>query len=327
VTLPPYPKIELHVHLEQAVGAATLLAMARRNDVALPAASEAELGALMRFRDLRSFVEVARATMRAFATERDFREAVVEYATTAHAQGVVYLELNFSPPVHARRGVAWEAIFAGVRDGARQAREELGIEVRLTPDISRDFDLDSAWELERHAARHREDGVVGIGVAGPEAGHPAARFAEVFEAARADGLASLPHAGEAAGAESVAEALATLEPRRIRHGVRAVEDPGVLAELAARGIVCDVCLYSNLRLGVVDRLEDHPLPRLIAAGVPCTVNTDDPTFFDCDITAEHEAAVSLGVGPRALFAAGVRGAAADPPTMARLAAMLEDFPD
>lgn len=317
-----YPKIELHVHVEQAVDAATLLAIARRNDVALPASTVEGLAELMRFRDLASFIEVARSTMRAFCTARDFADAVAEYARRAHEQGAVYLEVSLSPGVHARRGVAVEEALSGACEGAERARSEHGIEVRITPDISRDMDLEGAHEIERQAARHRDQGVVGIGIAGPEVGHPSGRFGPVFAAARADGLASLPHAGEVEGAAAVWETLDALDPVRLRHGVGAAEDPALLRELADRGIVCDVCLYSNLRLGLVDSIADHPLPQLLAAGVPCTVNTDDPTFFDCDLTAEHAAALSLGATPRSLFEAGLRGACCDDETRERLAAML-----
>jgi aminodeoxyfutalosine deaminase len=304
------------------VDAATLLALGRRNDVALPASTEDGLAELMRFRDLASFIEVARSTMRAFRTARDFADAVAEYARRAHEQGVVYLEVSLSPGVHARRGVAVDQVLSGACEGAERARAEHGIEVRITPDISRDMDLDLAWQIEREAARHRDQGVVGIGIAGPEVGHPSGRFRAVFAAARSDGLASLPHAGEAEGATAVWETLEALDPVRLRHGVRAAEDPALLRELADRNIVCDVCLYSNLRLGLVDSIAAHPLPRLLAAGVPCTVNTDDPTFFDCDLTAEHAAALELGATPRSLFEAGLRGACCDDETRERLTATL-----
>lgn len=321
-----YPKIELHVHVEQAVGAATLFEFAHRNDVALPAADEEELAALMRFRDLASFVAMARSTMRVFCTAQDFSDAVREYARSAAGQGVVYLEVSFTPGVHASRGVPLEEVFAGACDGARQASEELGIEVRLTPDIPRDMDLEMAAETERLAARYRDRGVVGIGIAGSEVGNPPGRFRDVFAAARDHGLASLPHAGEVAGTGMVGETLEALEPARLRHGVGAVEDPGLLREIADRGIVCDVCLYSNLRLALVDSLADHPLPAMLAAGVACTVNTDDPTFFDCDVSAEHAAARSLGVAPRTLFEAGVKGAQCDEAVAEKLAATLASYP-
>jgi aminodeoxyfutalosine deaminase len=318
------PKIELHVHLEQAVDPATLFAFGHRNGVGLPASDIAGLRELMRFRNLDEFIFMVRTTMKVFRTEQDFRQAVIEYARRASEQHVVYLELSFTPGVHARRGVAWEAMFAGVCDGAQEARETLGVDVRITPDIPRDHHLEDALELVHHAARHRDRGVVGIGLAGPEVDHPPEPFADAFARAREHGLGSVPHAGEAVGPESVRGALQTLDPTRLRHGVRAVEDPALLREIADRGIVCDVCLHSNVQLGVVPSLAEHPLKTMVDAGIACTVNTDDPTFFDCDVTSEHAAARALGVGSRELFEAGVRGALCDTDMRQRLEGILRD---
>jgi aminodeoxyfutalosine deaminase len=128
----------------------------------------------------------------------------------------------------------------------------------------------------------------------------------------------VPHAGEAAGALSVRGALETLEADRIRHGIRAVEDPGLVAELAGRGTVLDVCPLSNLRTGVVRSLEEHPLPQLVAAGVRCSISTDDPAMFDTDLTRDYDAAATLGVSPRDAFEAGLAGALCDDGTRARL---------
>src|SRR5439155_21435225 len=126
--------------------------------------------------------------------------------------------------------------------------------------------------------------------------------------AREGGLASVPHAGEAAGADSVRGALDALGAHRIRHGIRAEEDPGLVRELAGRGTVLDVCPISNLRTGVVASLEEHPLPRLVAAGVRCSVSTDDPALFDTHLSHDYEAAVTLQLRPGALFRAGLAGA-------------------
>src|SRR5690606_11338069 len=142
------------------------------------------------------------------------------------------------------------------------------------------------------------------GLGGDEVGFPPEPYEPAFAIAREGGVASVPHAGETAGPASIRGALDALGANRIRHGVRAVEDDALLAELAERGIVCDVCVVSNVKLGVAPSLEEHPLPRLLAAGVRCTVNTDDPTFFGVDLPAEHEAALALGADPRELFEAG-----------------------
>ncbi len=310
----PSPKIELHVHLEGTVRPDTLREIARRNDYALPD----DLAALYRFRDFAHFIEVWILTTNALRTDADFRQMVVDYAEEAAAHGAVYLEGIFSPAERVRRGVAWEELFEGVCAGAQEARELFGVEIRLTPDIPRGFSQEEARATVEWAARYRERGVVGVGLGGREADFPPEPYADVFRLAHSLGLGSVPHAGEAAGAASVRGALEALGADRIRHGIRAVEDPGLVAELAGRGTVLDVCPISNLRTGVVRSLSEHPLPQLVAAGVRCSISTDDPAMFGTDLTRDYEAAGSLGVSPRAAYEAGLAGALCDEETRGRL---------
>ena len=321
-----YPKVELHVHLEGAVSPAALLAAARRNGFALPVATVEELADFMRFRDFEHFVEAWFATTPALQTEHDYRELVVDYARRAQGHGAVYLGAIFSPCDKLDQGIDLETVFTGFADGVQAAREQLGIEVRLTPDITRGVDLEVAERTAELAVRFKDRGVVALGLGGLEAQFPPEPYAPAFEIARAGGLGSVPHAGEVAGPASIRGALDALRADRIRHGVRAVEDPGLLRELADRRMVLDVCVLSNVRLSVVDAVADHPLPQLLAAGVPCTVNTDDPTFFACELDAEHAAARALGADPRALFDAGVEGALCEPELKARLRAAADAFP-
>ena len=316
-----YPKIELHVHLEGAVSPELLFAAARRNGVTLPFDSTEQLAAYMRFRDFDHFIEAWMATTTVLRTARDYRELVLEYARRAQEQGAVYVEGIFSPTDRLPLGVQLEESFEGFCEGVQAAREELGIEVRLTPDITRFAPLDVACATAELAVRYRDRGVVGLGLGGPEVGYPPEPYARAFAIARAGGVASVPHAGETEGPASIRGALGALHADRIRHGVRAVEDPGLLRELAERQIVCDVCVLSNVCLSVVPSVDAHQLPQLLAAGVSCTVNTDDPTFFSCDLESEHAAARSLGAQPRALFEAGVLGARCEPEIAQRLRAI------
>jgi aminodeoxyfutalosine deaminase len=321
VTSETGPKIELHVHLEGTVRPATLLAMARRNGEALPARTVEGLAKLYQFRDFDHFLQVWIMTTHVMRTEQDFRQIVVDYAEQAASHGAVYVEGIFSPWFRVRRGVAWEEIFNGYADGAQEARERFGVEVRLTPDIDRVLPVEAACEIARQAVRFADRGVVGLGLGGPEAGHPPEPFAPAFEIAADGGLASVPHAGEVAGPEAVRGALDALGARRIRHGVRAVDDPALVAELAGRGVVLDVCPVSNLRTRAVATLAEHPLARLVAGGVRCSLATDDPAMFGTDLGIEHAVAAGLGVRARDLYTAGVEGALCDDATRARLAAV------
>ena len=316
-----YPKIELHVHLEGTVRPATLLEIARRNDYALPAETEEGLAELYDFRDFAHFIEVWILTTNALRTEEDFRQVVVDYAAEAASHGAVYVEAIFSPGERVKRGISWDAIFSGYCDGAQEARELHGVEVRLTPDVVRGFPLEDAEQVVRYSAAYRDRGIVGVGLGGLEADYPPEPYEPAFTLARALGLASVPHAGEVAGPPSVRGALEQLGADRVRHGIRAVEDPGLVNELAGRGTVLDICPISNVRTHAVASLETHPLPRLVEAGVRCSISTDDPAMFGTDLTTDYDAAARLGLSPRAAYEAGLAGALCDAQTKARLRAI------
>src|SRR6266540_5187191 len=158
-----YPKVELHVHLEGTVRPRTLLEIARRNDYALPADSEEGLAELYDFRDFAHFIEVCVLTTNALRCAEDFRQIVLDYAAEVVAHGGMYVEAIFSPAERVRRGVGWDEIFSGYCDGAAEARERYGLELRLTPDIVRGFTLEEALETVRYAAKSRERGIVGVG--------------------------------------------------------------------------------------------------------------------------------------------------------------------
>ena len=313
-----FPKIELHVHLEGTVRAGTLLQIARRNDVSLPAATEAELAQLYEFTDFAHFLHVWQLTTGALRRDRDFRQVLVDYAAEAASHGAVYLEGIIAPSEHVARGTSWDEVYTGYCDGVQEALELHGVHVRLTPDINRRYPVEAAELTARYAVAYAERGVVGLGLGGREAEHPPEPFARAFAIAREAGLGSVPHAGEAAGVASIRGALDMLGAVRLRHGIRAVEDQGLVRELADRGIVLDVCPISNLRTRVVPSLAEHPLPWLVAAGVPCSVSTDDPAMFDTDLSAEYAAAAQLGVGPQQCYEAGARGALCDERTRSSL---------
>jgi len=297
---------------------ATLLEIARRNDYALPADTEDELAALYDFRDFAHFIEVWVLTTNALRTADDFRRVVVDYAAEAAAHGAVYIEGIFSPAERVRRDVSWDEIFTGYCDGADEARERHGVEIRLTPDIIRGFTLDEALDTVRHAAKYRDRGVLGVGLGGIEAEYPPEPYAPAFDLAREEGLASVPHAGETAGPPSVRGAIEALHADRLRHGIRAVEDPGLVDEIATRRLVLDVCPISNLRTRVVTSLDQHPLPRLLRAGAVCSISTDDPAMFGTDLSRDCAAAEDLGLSPQAMFDAGLEGALCDEETRSRL---------
>jgi aminodeoxyfutalosine deaminase len=316
--LPTTPKIELHVHLEGAVRPAALLDIASRNGLDLPEHDVDALTELYRFRDFDHFIELWMMTTHVIRTAADFRQVVVSYAQEAAAHGAVYIEGIFTPAERVLGGASWDEVFAGFCDGADEARETTGVEVRLTPDIPRGFGVESALETARYSVKYRDRGVVALGLGGRETGFPPEPFAPAFRIAKEGGLGSVPHAGETEGIASIRGALVALGADRLRHGIRAVDDPALLAEIAERGVVCDVCPISNIRTRAVDTIENHPLPAMLAAGVSCSISTDDPAMFDTDLTRDYDAAATLGLTARAAYEAGVRGALCDDRTRAAL---------
>lgn len=320
-----YPKIELHVHLEGTVRPATLLELARRNGVQLPGRTEAELASLYQFRDFARFIEVWAMTTAVLRRADDFRQVVVAYAAEAASHGAVYLEGIIAPADHARRGVRWEEVFEGSCDGAQEAEERHGVTVRLTPDIPRELPLEWAERSVDHALAYRDRGIVALGLGGLEAEFSPEPFAGVFARARDGGLGSVPHAGEVGGPASIRGALEALHADRIRHGIRAIEDPRLVDELAGRQVVLDVCPISNVRTGAVRSLEEHPLPALVAAGVACSLSTDDPAMFGTDLTTEYEQALGMGLSARRFYEVGLAGALCDALTRERLRAIGDAF--
>jgi aminodeoxyfutalosine deaminase len=316
-----YPKIELHVHLEGTLRPEMLLSCARRNGVSLPADSHDGIADLFHFTDLPNFIDTWLMVTSCLRTADDFRRITVDYAGEAAKHGAVYIEGIFAPLQLVRRGVAWEDIYEGFCDGIQEARETHGMEMRLTPDLTRNATPEEMDDSLRYAIAYRDRGIVGVGLGAFELEYPPHLYVDVFKRAREAGLASVPHAGELGAPAAIRDALELLQADRLRHGIRAVEDPDLVRELSERGTVLDVCPMSNVRVGVVPSLAEHPLPHLVAGGVLCSLSTDDPPMFDTDLTAEYAAACSLGLHPRAFYEAGVAGALCDERTRARLAAI------
>lgn len=306
-----------------------LLQIARRNGADLPAASAEGLRRYYRVASFEQFVSRWIATSRALRRADDFREVVVDYAGRVKEQGCVYVEGICSPTEPVLRGSSWEEVFEGYCDGAAEARERHGVEVRLTPDVTRDFPATLGNRLARWAVKYRERGVVALSLGGSERKHAAQKFRRAFAIAREGGLGSAPHAGEfaggKAGAASVRAALDVLHADRIRHGIRAVDDPGLLAELAGRGVVCDVTPVSNLRTGAVASLEEHPLPAMLAAGVRCSISSDDPVLMGTDLAENCAVAVKLGHTPRGMYFDALHGALCDEATRAWLRRLGEQY--
>ncbi len=266
------PKAELHIHLEGSVRPATLEEFSARTGVTVPRS----------FNSLSTFVESFAVAWQTMSSPGDYGRMMREYCEDAARAGVRYAEVTM---------VTIGRPFDCLAEATNAAAKQSDVEVRIIADIPRNFPVEVAWAILE--GTKGVPGVIGLGIGGPEDGYPPELFEAVFAQAVEGGLRSIPHAGEDAGPESVRAALDALKAERIQHGVRAVEDPGLLEKLAERQIPLAVCPTSNLLLGVVSSLEDHPIRALWDAGVSVSVNTDDPGFFDCDLVGEYEIAGRL----------------------------------
>ena len=293
------PKAELHVHVEGAAGPDLIRRIAARNGVRVPDRVFDEDGGF-RWRDFLDFLETYDAATSVIRTGEDYRDIVYEYLVGCAAEGAIYVELTASADHAAEVGLSDEEHLAALAQGIDDARSETGIEARVVMSCVRHFGADRAVEVARRTVEGPHPYVTGFGMGGDEAGYPPEAFAPAFDIAREAGLGLTVHAGEWAGPESVRGGLA-LGVSRIGHGVRAAEDPELVRELADRGTVLEVCPTSNVVLGLYRSYAEHPLPALRAAGVPVTLGSDDPPYWDATIGGEYAvAAEHFGLGEDAL---------------------------
>jgi adenosine deaminase len=287
------PKIDLHRHLEGSLRLTTLLDVARRFELDLPTRDLEALRPLVQVTNdepnFRNFLEKFNVLRRFYrAPEVISRLAYEVVADAAHDQ-VRYLELRFTPyALASTQGYAMEAVTDWVVEAVQAAvRDHPPLRVGLIASVNRHESLAIAEQVARLAIERRDQGIVGLDLAGDEFNHAADPFRALFRDAREAGLGVVAHAGEWTGANTVRDAIENLGVQRIGHGVRVIEDPAVVALARERGIVFEVCLTSNVQTGVVARLADHPLCSMVRQGLRTTINTDDPSVSDSSLTEEY----------------------------------------
>ena len=307
------PKVELHVHLEGTAPPDLIRRIAERNGLPVP---EGVFATPDRFAysDFLDFLKTYDKAASVIRTGDDYRDITHEYLVSCAGEGAVYVELTASPD-HARLvGMTDEEHLDGIARGIDDARDSTGIEGRILISCVRNFGVEPALRVARYAAERPHPYVVGFSMAGDEENYPPAAYAEAFEIAAEAGLGCTVHAGEWAGPESVRGGL-ELPVSRIAHGVRSVEDPALVEELAERRVVLEVCPTSNVATGVFPSYEDHPLGALRTAGVRVCLGSDDPPYFGCSIGSEYAVArerIGLDEGElRAMTRTALEGAFAD----------------
>jgi adenosine deaminase len=324
------PKAELHVHHVGSASPATVATLAARYEGATPVPADVDrLADYFTFTDFGHFIEVYLSVVDLIRDAEDVWTLTYDIARDLAAQNVRYAELTLTPYSSIRRGIAAEAFCEAVEDARRRAAQDHGVQLRWCFDIPGEAGVEAADVTLDVATRIRPDGLVSFGLGGPEAGVPRARFADHFTAARAAGLHSVPHAGESTGPDSVWEAITLLGAERIGHGIAAAQDERLMTHLRENGIALEVCPTSNVCTRCVPSLAEHPLPKLVAAGVPVTINSDDPPMFSTTLTHEYLVAARLldldEHGTADLARAGVRASFLDAGGQAHLIAEIDRY--
>ena len=284
------PKAELHIHIEGSLEPELIFALAQRTGVALAYPSVQALRAAYAFTDLQSFLDIYYAGASVLLQPQDFHDMAWAYFQRAKADNVIHTELFFDPQTHTARGVPMAAVIEGLSSACRKAEAELGISSALILCFLRHLSEEDAFATLEAALPLREH-FIGVGLDSSELGHPPEKFQRVFARCRELGLHLVAHAGEEGPPEYMWQAIDLLKVQRIDHGVAALQDPLLMAELAHTRMPLTVCPLSNLKLCVVKDLRDHPLKKMLDAGLCATVNSDDPAYFGGYMNANFEQTV------------------------------------
>ena len=274
------PKAELHLHLEGSLEPELLMRLATRNRVEIPFRSVEEIRAAYDFSNLQDFLDIYYQGMNVLQAEEDFYDLTMAYLERAAADGTVHVEVFYDPQGHTTRGIPFPTVTDGILAALADGRDRFGITSLLILCILRHLSEEEGFATFREAEPYIAGGrLAGLGLDSTERDNPPGKFRRLFAAAREAGLVLVAHAGEEGPAAYVADAVDLLGVDRIDHGNRALDDPALVRRLADRGIALTVCPLSNLRLGGVPSLEQHPLKRMLDAGLKATVNSDDPAYF------------------------------------------------
>jgi adenosine deaminase len=284
------PKADLHVHLDGSLRLETLIDLAERQGVKLPADSPEGLRRAMHCGEntgsLERYLEAFGITLSVLQTEDSLYRAAYELGEDAASENVRYMEVRYSPMLHLRHGLSQVAVVEAVLAGLRSAYEDHGIESNVIVCGIRNISTESSLEMARLAVAYKNRGVVAFDLAGAEYDHPAKHHRDAFQLIRNNNLACTIHAGEAFGPESIAQALHVCGAHRIGHGCRLREDGDLLHYITDHRIPLEMCPSSNVQTGAVESLESHPLRLYHDLGVRVTVNTDNRLITDTTASKE-----------------------------------------
>ncbi|AWV85876.1 MAG TPA: adenosine deaminase [Acinetobacter radioresistens] len=272
------PKAELHVHIEGTFEPELMFEIAQRNQIDIPYKSVEEVRQAYNFHNLQSFLDIYYAGANVLIHEQDFYDLAWAYFKKCAEDHVVHTEIFFDPQTHTDRGIAFETVLNGLQRACDDAKAKLGISSYLIMCFLRHLSEEAALKTLEQALPYKNQ-IIAVGLDSSEVGHPPAKFTRVFAKAREAGFLVVAHAGEEGPPEYVWEALDLLKVNRIDHGVRSEEDPVLMQRLIQEKMPLTVCPLSNLKLCVVDDMQQHNIHRLLQQGVKVTVNSDDPSYF------------------------------------------------
>jgi len=272
------PKAELHMHLEGSLEPELMVALSRRNAIALPYAGPEAARKAYAFTRLQDFLDLYYRGMSVLKTAQDFYDLTWAYLERVARDNALHVELFFDPQGHTGRGVPMDVVMRGITRALDDGAHRLGISHRLILCFLRHLSEEEGFQAFELALPWR-DRIAGVGLDSSERGHPPSKFERLFRKAGQLGFLKVAHAGEEGPPSYVREALDLLGIQRLDHGNRSLEDPALVERLRREQMTLTVCPLSNLKLKVVERLEDHPLRRMLQAGLRATINSDDPAYF------------------------------------------------
>lgn len=272
------PKAELHLHIEGSMEPQMMFDLAARNGILIPFATVDDVRQAYRFSKLQDFLDIYYQGMNVLQTEQDFYDLTMAYLKRVSADNVRHVEIFFDPQGHTDRGIPFGTVVEGISRALAEGSRSLGISSYLILSFLRHLSEEAAFETLKMAEPYL-DRFIGVGLDSSELGHPPEKFARVFAAARDLGLKLCAHAGEEGPPSYVYGALDDLQVDRIDHGNRAMEDSALVKRIIDAGLTLTVCPLSNLKLAVIDRMEDSPIRTMLDAGIRATVNSDDPAYF------------------------------------------------
>ncbi|UPQ88842.1 adenosine deaminase [Vibrio sinaloensis] len=272
------PKVELHLHIEGTLEPEMMFQLAQRNNIALPYSTPEQVKQAYQFENLQSFLDIYYQGANVLVHEQDFYDLTWAYLRRCAQDNVIHTEIFFDPQTHTERGVAFDTVIHGIHRALQDGREQLGISSQIILCFLRHLDEESAFATLEQALEHK-DKIIGVGLDSSELGHPPQKFARVFARALEEGFLTVAHAGEEGPVSNIYDSLELLKVSRVDHGVRCVDDPALVEQLAKSQMSLTVCPLSNIKLKVFASMQEHNIVELLRRGVCVTINSDDPAYF------------------------------------------------